>query len=162
MKKWLKGILITLVVLGAGIQFVRPPRTNPPVDPAKDITAHVKVEPPVMATLERSCNDCHSNRTVWPVYSSIAPVSWLVVHDVNEGREEMNFSEWATAKEKEPGERLGKICKEVSEGEMPGAAYAFMHPKARLTQADVQAICNWTKSVAPNVAQTEKERDDDD
>lgn len=160
MRKFLKILVISLVAVGAAIQFVRPERTNPPVDPKKEITAHLAVEPAVMATLERSCNDCHSNRTVWPAYSNIAPVSWLVVQDVNEGRKEMNFSEWGSGKEKEPGELLGKICEEAKDGDMPGAAYTFMHPRAKLTPADVQTICNWTKTVGPSVAQAEKDDDD--
>lgn len=162
MKKWLKGTLFTLVVLGAGIQFIRPARTNPPVDPKNEIAAHVRVEPAVMATLERSCNDCHSNRTVWPAYSNIAPVSWLVVRDVNQGREELNFSEWMTGKEKEPGKKLGKICEDVSDGEMPMATYTFMHPKAKLSRADVEAICSWTNAVAQNLGPSTKTDNDDD
>lgn len=161
MRKWLKGLLITFVVLAAAIQFLQPARTNPPVDPKKEITAHLPVDPAVAATLARSCNDCHSNRTVWPSYSKVAPVSWLVAHDVNAGREELNFSEWGTGKEKETGELLGKICKEVSDGGMPGAAYSLMHPKARLTRADVQTICTWTQSVSRSVAQTTEDEDDD-
>ena len=160
MRKWLKGLFITFVVLAA-IQFVPAARTNPPVDPKKEISAHMPVDPAVAAALARSCNDCHSNRTVWPSYSKVAPVSWLVAHDVNAGREELNFSEWGAGKEREPAELLGKICKEVSDGEMPGAAYSFMHPRARLTKADVQTICNWTQSVSRNVARTAEDEDDD-
>lgn len=162
MKKWLKLSLISLVVLVAAAQLVRPARTNPPVDPQKEITAHMQVDPAVMATLSRACNDCHSNRTEWPWYSNVAPVSWLVTSDVNEGREELNFSEWGANKEKEPGKLLGKICSEVKEGEMPMGTYTLMHPQAKLTSAEVQNVCQWTSSMAQNVAETTKDKDDDD
>jgi hypothetical protein len=161
MKKWLKLSLITLVALVVAAQVVRPARTNPPVDPQKEITAHMQVDPAVMATLSRACNDCHSNRTEWPWYSNVAPVSWLVTHDVNEGREELNFSEWVASKE-EPGKLLGKICSEMKESEMPMATYTLMHPQAKLTSAEVQNVCQWTKSMASNVAETTKDKDKDD
>ncbi|MBZ5507482.1 MAG: heme-binding domain-containing protein [Acidobacteriia bacterium] len=162
MKKWLKLSLIILVVLVAAAQVVRPARTNPPIDPKKHISAHMQVDPAVMATLSRACNDCHSNQTEWPWYSNVAPVSWLVAHDVNSGRKELNLSEWGTGREKEPGERLSKICKEVTDGEMPMATYTLMHPRAKLTSTEVQNVCRWTKSMASNVAETTKDKDDDD
>jgi hypothetical protein len=161
MKKWLKLSLITLVALVVAAQAVRPARTNPPVDPQKEITAHMQVDPAVMATLSRACNDCHSNRTEWPWYSNVAPVSWLVAHDVNDGREELNFSEWGASKEKEPGKLLGKICSEVTEGEMPMATYTLIHPQAKLTREEVQNVCRWTNSIASNVSSPAKDDDDD-
>ena len=161
MKKWLKLSLITLVALAVAAQVVRPARTNPPVDPQKEITAHMQVDPPVMATLSRACNDCHSNRTEWPWYSNVAPVSWLVAHDVNDGREELNFSEWGASKEKEPGKLLGKICSEVTDGEMPMATYTLIHPQAKLTREEVQNVCRWTNSIASNVSSPAKDDDDD-
>jgi hypothetical protein len=161
MKKWLKLSLITLVALVVAAQVVRPARTNPPVDPQKEITAHMQVDPAVMATLSRACNDCHSNRTEWPWYSNVAPVSWLVAHDVNDGREELNFSEWGASKEKEPGKLLGKICSEVTEGEMPMATYTLIHPQAKLTREEVQNVCRWTNSIASNVSSPAKDDDDD-
>jgi hypothetical protein len=161
MKKWLKLSLITLVALVVAAQAVRPARTNPPVDPQKEITAHMQVDPAVMATLSRACNDCHSNRTEWPWYSNVAPVSWLVAHDVNDGREELNFSEWGASKEKEPGKLLGKICPEVTEGEMPMATYTLIHPQAKLTREEVQNVCRWTNSIASNVSSPAKDDDDD-
>jgi hypothetical protein len=161
MKKWLKLSLITLVALVVAAQVVRPSRTNPPVDPQKEITAHMQVDPAVMATLSRACNDCHSNRTEWPWYSNVAPVSWLVAHDVNDGREELNFSEWSASKEKEPGKLLGKICSEVTDGEMPMATYTLIHPQAKLTREEVQNVCRWTNSIASIVSSPAKDDDDD-
>jgi hypothetical protein len=161
MKKWLKLSLITLVALVVVAQAVRPARTNPPVDPQKEITAHMQVDPPVMATLSRACNDCHSNRTEWPWYSNVAPVSWLVAHDVNDGREELNLSEWGASKEKEPGKLLGKICSEMTEGKMPMTTYTLIHPQAKLTREEVQNVCRWTNSIASNVSSPAKDDDDD-
>src|ERR1051325_2772912 len=86
----LKRILLILVVLLIVAQFIRPARTNTPVDPAKELQA----PQPVASILQRSCNDCHSNGTVWPWYAQVAPVSWLLARDVRQGRREMNLSEW--------------------------------------------------------------------
>jgi hypothetical protein len=111
--------------------------------------------------LSRACNDCHSNRTEWPWYSNVAPVSWLVAHDVNDGREELNLSEWGASKEKEPGKLLGKICSEMTEGKMPMASYTLIHPQAKLTREEVQNVCRWTNSIASNVSSPAKDDDDD-
>ena len=146
MRLLLRRVLPLLVVLLAVMQLFRGARTNPPVDPARAIDATLGDVPAVGAILERSCNDCHSHRSLWPWYSKVAPVSWLVVHDVNEGRQELNFSEWARYSPPEKQKLLGKICEEVSKGEMPGAPYALLHPNSRLTGADVQTLCSWTKA----------------
>jgi hypothetical protein len=78
-----------------------------------------------------SCFDCHSNETVWPWYSNIAPVSWLVYRDVAEGRHRLNFSDWQNARLREPGE----LASAVNEGEMPPIQYLLMHPTAKLSAA---------------------------
>ncbi len=90
----------------------------------------------------RACYDCHSNTTVWPWYSNIAPVSWLVQRDVDEGREHLNFSDWNQSHaehghEEHEVEELGEV---VLEGEMPPANYLITHPEARLTQAELAAL----------------------
>lgn len=141
--KWIIGFVVVLTL----IQLIRPERTNPPVTPSETIHARLSVPPSIDTTFARSCNDCHSNLTVWPWYSSVAPVSWLVTYDVTKGREDLNFSEWS----RYPGERqqelLKEICEKVSNREMPGAAYTRLHPSARLTNADMGEICTWTQSV---------------
>jgi len=163
MKVWLKRIPMALVVLLVAIQVVRPARTNPPVDQKLEISAIHTGSPQAMGVLERSCNDCHSHHTVWPWYSNVAPVSWLVTHDVQEGRGEMNLSQWGSYEEKKRQKLLGKMCEEVTEGGMPGTAYEWMHPKARLNTADVQTVCAFTRaSIQGMPALQEKEEKDED
>lgn len=159
MKKWVWRSLLFLIVLAGLIQFARPERTNPSSDPAQHIKAVMPVHPEVAAALNRSCNDCHSNNTVWPWYSNVAPVSWLVANDVNEGREELNFSSWAAYDGGKQQKLLGEICKEVRSGEMPNAQYLLIHPKARLTASEQTAICSWTQSTAPATAQKHEQEE---
>jgi mono/diheme cytochrome c family protein len=100
--------------------------TNPPVtgEPTWDA-------PETRALAKQACFDCHSNETAWPAYASIAPVSWLVQHDVTEGRAVLNFSEWPR-----PQDEAKKASEEVVEGEMPPVAYTLLHAHARLNAAD--------------------------
>ncbi len=146
MVKWLKRGLLVLVALLVVAQVFRPARTNPTIDPKNEIFASVAVPPDVAWILARSCNDCHSNRTVWPWYSNVAPISWLVAYDVNHGRSTLNFSEWGTRNPEKNREMLGEICKEVTEKEMPGPIYPIMHSGAGLSDADIQTVCRWTQS----------------
>ena len=78
-----------------------------------------------VSVLERSCRDCHSNETTWPWYSSVAPVSWLVARDVNEGRKELNISEFGTYEPKKQQHKLEEACTQVKEGEMPMWIYVI-------------------------------------
>lgn len=146
MKKWLKIALIVVIAFLVISQFFRPSFVNPPIDPAKTLVATAVVPPNVQSTLERSCNDCHSNNTVYPWYSKVAPVSWLLASDINEGRHEVNFSEWAGLTQKRKLRKLKNICDQVKEGDMPLWYYLPMHPKAKLTDADKAAICAWTQA----------------
>ena len=87
--------------------------------------------PETRALAKQACFDCHSNETKWPAYASVAPASWLVQHDVNEGRAVLNFSEWTR-----PQEEAKDASEVILEGEMPPAAYTLVHANARLSTAD--------------------------
>lgn len=102
---------------------------NPPVlqEPAWDA--------PTRALAKRACFDCHSNESVWPWYSNIAPVSWLVQSDVDEGRQKLNFSEWGRGETE-----IDEIFEVIQEGKMPPGKYTIMHPSARLTTAERDAL----------------------
>ena len=146
MSIWLKRFAIVLGIFFVGSQFVRPSKTNPPLDVKLEINAAAPLSSDVGAILARSCNDCHSHRTTWPWYSNVSPASWLLTHDVNEGRSEMNLSQWGTYSEEKRADLLRGICKEVSDGEMPPFTYAVAHPTARLTKTDVQTMCAWARA----------------
>jgi len=135
----LRFVLPLLVVAFVGMQFVRPARTNPPYDPANELRA----PQPVQAILERSCYDCHSSRTRWRWYSHVAPLSWTLVHDVDEGRAEMSFTNWKQYPPRDADHLLEEICEVVEKGEMPLRGYVFMHPRAQLLAADKAALCAW-------------------
>ena len=140
----LKWVVIVLVVAFIGIQFYRPARTNPAIDPAQTIEAQTQMTPQVASILDRSCRDCHSNKTVWPWYTQVAPVSWWLTNHVNEGRHNLNISQWGKLPPDRQDRKLRQICDEVTDGQMPLSSYLPMHPAARLSDPDKQALCDWT------------------
>jgi hypothetical protein len=133
----MKKIIIALVVILIGIQFIPVERANPPI--ISDIGAPEKIS----NILRTSCYDCHSNETTWPWYSHIAPVSFLVASDVKEGRKHMNFSEWNKYSPKDQSKFLEEIIEEVEEGEMPLTSYTFTHPNAKLDAYRIKMIKDW-------------------
>ena len=145
MRKYLKWTAIVLALLFIGIQFVRPSRTNPPIDETQTIQAKLNVPPEIDSILARSCNDCHSNRTDWIWYSNVAPASWFMASHVEEGRIELNFSEWGKLSPGRASRKLEEICEQVNAGEMPIWNYVLLHPSAHLTDADKKALCDWAK-----------------
>jgi hypothetical protein len=128
-----------------GIQVVRPARTNPPVDATQSLEAHTHLTPEVQSILDRSCRDCHSNNTVWPWYSNVAPVSWWLIDHVNHGRSHLNYSEWSKLKPEDQNKSLQEICDEVLDGFMPLPSYLPMHPSAKLSEQDKKTLCEWTE-----------------
>lgn len=142
--KILKWFGIVLVLALGGVQFMRPARTNPPVDQSQTMQARLQIPPHVASILDRSCVDCHSNSTRWPWYSNVAPFSWLLVDHVNEGRRHLNSSEWARYDARRATKKLEEICEEVKDGAMPIASYTWIHRSAKLSQDDVRLLCEWT------------------
>lgn len=147
---------VGLLVLAVGVQFKRPNRANPPVVEANTLEANVEVTPEVETIFARACNDCHSNKTRWPWYSQVAPVSWFVTDHVNHGRKHLNFSEWTRrgphSGAKTQAEELERIRKEVVSGNMPLSSYTLVHRNAALSPDEVRAICEWAEAAAQQAA----------
>jgi hypothetical protein len=150
--KILKWLALVVVIVLIGLQFVRPARTNPAVDESQTIHARLEVTPQVAAILDRSCQDCHSNTTRWPWYSNVAPVSWLVIDDVNQGRSNLNLSEWGSMDNRQAEKKLEEICEEVLDGEMPIPSYTRIHWSAKLSSADIKTLCEWTAAERARIA----------
>ena len=83
---------------------------------------------------------------MWPWYSNVAPLSWLVASDVAEGRGELNLSDWAKYDQKRAEGKLKKMCEEVHGGDMPLWYFLPLHPNAKLTAADKRTLCDWTET----------------
>jgi hypothetical protein len=145
LKKKLRWIGISAGIVFVLIQFIRPERSNPPVDQSLAIAALAVFTPPVSNVIKTSCFDCHSNETRWPWYSDVAPGSWLVADDVTTGRRHLNFSEWGKYPKSKKVLKLGQIYEQVSKGEMPLPKYLYMHPDAKLSAADRDSILSWTE-----------------
>lgn len=150
--KIIRWVLVVLACLLIAVQFSRPARTNPTVDQSMAIQSHVQVSPQVAAIIDRSCVDCHTNKTRWPWYSNVAPVSWLVIDHVNHGRSHLNFSEWGRYNQREAEDMLTQICKEVKSGAMPMSSYTPLHPGSKLSTEDVQVLCDWTNAERERIA----------
>jgi hypothetical protein len=135
-------------VLAAGVaaQFYRPARTNETIDPGRTVESLVGVTPAITAIFERSCRDCHSERTEWPWYSNVAPVSWFVIDHVTHGRSHLNLSRWDQYDRAEASRLLEETCKLVRAGEMPLPSYTWIHRAARLSPTDADAICRWSET----------------
>ncbi len=143
MSLWFPRIAWGALIVLLAIQLVPVAKTNPPIEteiPAPDA---------VKSVLRNSCFDCHSNETVWPWYSRVAPVSWFLKHNVEEAREEMNFTAWNRI---EPGKRekqIAEVWEEVEEGHMPPWFYLIAHSEARLSAGDREILRTWGSSAAP-------------
>jgi hypothetical protein len=139
-----RNAAVILIGGACAIQLARPARTNPPTDRARTLMAvtHAPVE--VQAVLERACRDCHSHDTRWPWYSHVAPVSWLVVNDVNHGRHHFNYSDWAQYDRDKIPQLFKDICEQTRKRDMPLSFYLWMHPDARLSDRDVSLLCDWS------------------
>jgi hypothetical protein len=134
----MKKVLLTIVVLFIAIQFIPYGKNhNNPKVVAEPKWDSMKTKEVFM----KACGDCHSNETIWPWYSDIAPISWSVYHHVVEGREHFNVSMWGHQKKNEGEDAV----EEVEEGEMPLKSYLLAHPEARLSDAEKQLLIDGLK-----------------
>ena len=136
----MKKTLIVLIVVLIGIQFIPVDRKNPPV------TMDINAPDNISSILRTSCYDCHSNETSWPLYSYIAPVSFLLAGDVKEGRRHLNFSEWDKYSSDKQIKLLEEMIEEVEKEEMPLTIYTFTHPNSKLDSNRIKLLKQWVKS----------------
>jgi len=143
-KKRLPVAALALASLLAIASIASAPRPSP--EPGAGFLSGARIDPGVLAIFRRSCADCHSNETRYPWYSYIAPVSFLVRSDVEEGRRHLNFSRWSDYSFVRRTRCLSEIANQVRDGEMPLRVYTLIHRNAKLSQSDVNAIFAWTQA----------------
>jgi len=136
---------VTVVIIGLFIilQLIPLNQINPPV--IQDANAPQNVKNILMT----SCYDCHSNETIWPWYSRIAPGSFLITHDVVEGREHLNFSEFSGLDGFDSTDLAEELLEVLEEGEMPIIPYLILHPDASLSDSQTKVLVKWAESLFP-------------
>lgn len=135
--------------LGTGILVVFLALQLIPVQPPLGKNANeIKTEERVKKIFRKSCYDCHSDLVQWPWYSKVFPVSLYISHHIEEGREELNFSEWETLKPEKKADLAEEILEEVEEGQMPPKDYIFLHSNSKLDQEEIEVLRDWLQTFA--------------
>jgi len=140
MSRTLRSLLV-LLALFLAIQIIPVTRENPTSDPGLELSA------PIDPLVQRACYDCHSDHTVWPWYAHVAPVSWLIAHDVKEGRRHLNLSRWHSNPPGVRGHLAQEMVAEVARGGMPLPIYVILHPAAKITPDERPTLEHWAQSV---------------
>lgn len=149
--KIFKYTIWVVLALFVGLQFI--PLTYPEVSKTneQDLILSADIPEDVALILKTSCYDCHSNETVYPWYAYLAPVSWLVVKDVKNGRADLNFSEWGTLKTRDKIKFLDEISEEVGEDNMPLPIYTVTHRDAILNDQQKHELMDWTEHMTNSI-----------
>ncbi len=137
----MKKSLLLFIALLISIQFIPTSKTNPLVDEKLKLNAKSEV----MNILKRSCYNCHSNETKWPIYSNIAPFSWFIISGVKNGRKALNFSKWEDIKSDIKIKRLQRAIKTINNNLMPPPGYLKIHDDAILSEEEKKIITKWFK-----------------
>lgn len=146
LKKFLRtSLVIAVIVLSVASLLVHPygaVRAHTPVEPL--LTSAV-VDTETVRILQRSCQNCHSQNTEWPLYSYFAPVSWLIESDVHRARSHMNLSGWSQYSLEEKQALLAEMGAVVRSRQMPPSRYTVMHGSAKLSESERERIYQWAR-----------------
>jgi hypothetical protein len=146
-----KKILLVLSMIFIIIQFFRPAKNLSDAVSQNDITLHFSLSENVQTILKKSCYDCHSNNTVYPWYNNVQPVALWLSNHVNDGKRELNFSEFASYAAKKQYRKLKTIIETIKKSEMPLNTYLWIHKDAILTNDQQTILSNWADSLSKEI-----------
>ena len=141
-------ILLAILII---IQFIRPARNISSAEQVNHISKKYTVPANVNTVLEKACNDCHSNNTVYPWYTNIQPVGFWMDDHVKDGKDELNLSEFLTYSPKKARHKMEEVVDVVKEGEMPLDSYTWIHTEAKLTQEEKLALTDWASALVTQI-----------
>ena len=143
MGRFIKRIILLLVIVFIGMQFYRPNKNEMQPVTLDDFLLTEKAPEKVKILMQNSCYDCHSNQTNYLWFDNIAPASWYVDEHVKNGKAELNFSEWATMDFRDKRKILSLLATNIVEEKMPLESYLNMHSDAKLNQENKAEILKW-------------------
>ena len=143
MRSKIRWWLALLAVIAVASLATAPTESGRSLEP---LLLGAQIDPHVLSIIQRSCHDCHSEATRYPWYSYVAPVSFLIRHDVLEGRRHLNLSRWQEYSLVRKQRSLSEIANQVKDREMPLREYTWFHPDAKLSDSDVDALFRWTQT----------------
>jgi cytochrome c551/c552 len=146
----IKKILLAVVVIIIIIQFIRPSK-NLSDDTSKDISVIYAEPEEVKAILGKSCNDCHSNKTVYPWYAQIQPVGWWLNNHVVGGKRHLNLNNFTALKIAVQKKKLEDFMEQIKNGDMPLSSYTIIHKDAKLSEADKQILNAWCRQIIDTI-----------
>jgi hypothetical protein len=138
-----KRLVISCAALGFASVLVHPFGAEKNRKSDNPILGGVAIDSKVLPIIGRSCQDCHSERTAWPWYSYVPPMSWLMEHDVHRGRDRMNLSRWESYSVRQKARILAEMSAVVRNRVMPLPKYLLLHPGAKLSDSDIEQINRW-------------------
>lgn len=135
------------------IQFAQPARNSSGQVLATDISKVVNAPDSVQMILKRACYDCHSNNTIYPFYAYIQPIGWILNSHIQEGKNQLNFSDFGSLSKRRQGSKLKSIVNRIKDGTMPLPAYTLLHKNAVLEKLDKDLIINWANNITDTLSQ---------
>lgn len=148
-----KKIVWAIVIGFVAIQFVQPARNSTGQALAIDISKLVFVPDSVQIILKKACYDCHSNNTNYPFYAYIQPIGWLLNNHIQDGKKQLNFSDFGSMPKRRQESKLKSIANQIKDETMPLPAYIILHKNAILTKKDRDLIINWANTTKDSLAQ---------
>jgi predicted transcriptional regulator YdeE len=142
MRLFLKIFVLLAIAAFVVIQFFQPEKNIGEVT-QNHIFRQEQLPENVKLTIQNACLDCHSNNTRYPFYDRIAPASWMVNKHINEGKKELNFSEWGEMDAYDKIKAIEDIRQELEQNTMPLKTYVVMHREAKLSEEQKTAMFSW-------------------
>ncbi len=141
--KLFKKIFLFILIVFIGIQFIRPAYNTSEKVLSTDILSVIAVPGNIENILKNACYDCHSNHTRYPWYMNIQPMGWMMAKHINEGKENLNFSEFGMYTKRKQANKLRAMATSIKERTMPIRSYKMMHPDSKLNEDDIKTVVAW-------------------
>ena len=150
--KPIKKIILAFGVVFIAIQFIQPAHNKSGQVLPTDFATVFVVPNNVQSVLQNTCYDCHSNNTIYPWYSNIQPMAWMMRRHVYNGKEKLNFSVFGSNSKRKQISKLKGIANQIKDDEMPISSYKWMHTKANLTKEEKFLIIDWMNKTADSLS----------